>query len=55
VLVSRDDDRLALPLRHRHRHDLVVEQPALDRRDGTLVRPERERVLALRVTSRISP
>jgi len=35
------------PLRHRHRHDLLGEQPVLDRRRGPLVRAGGELVLLL--------
>ena len=47
VLVAVDDERLALPLRHGDRHDLVGEPAGLDGGDGPLLALERERVLAL--------
>ena len=47
VLVAVDDDRLALRLGHRHRHDLVGEATGLDGRHGALLRDEREGVLVL--------
>ena len=47
VLVAIDDERLALPLRHRDRDDLVGEPAGLDGGDGALLALERERVLAL--------
>ena len=47
MLVAIDDERLALPLRHRDRDDLVGEPAGLDGGDGALVALERERVLAL--------
>ena len=40
-------DRLALRLRHHHRHDLVHEAAFLDGRDRALVRSQRELVLLL--------
>ena len=47
VLVAIDDERFALPLRDRDRHDLVGEPAGLDGGDGALLALERERVLAL--------
>ena len=44
-----DDDGVALLLRDRDRHDLVVEPAGLDRRDRLLLGLEGERVLALAV------
>ena len=45
TLVGVEPDRLPAPLRDSYRHDLVHEQPILDRRGGALVRPGRELVL----------
>ena len=47
VLVAIDDERLALPLRHRDRDELVGEAAGLDGGDGAPLALERERVLAL--------
>ena len=47
VLVAIDDERFALLLRDRDRHDLVGEPAGLDGGDGALLALERERVLAL--------
>ena len=52
VLVAVDDERVALPLRDRDRHDLVGEPAGLDGGDGALLALERERVLAL---ARLTP
>ena len=41
------DDRRPLPAGDLHRHDLLLEAPPFDRRDGLLVRAERELVLTL--------
>ena len=47
MLVAVDDERLALPLRDRDRHDLVGEPAGLDGGDGALLALERERILVL--------
>ena len=45
MLVTRHDKRIALLLRDRHRHDLVVEEARLLRGDGLLLRRQRHPVL----------
>ena len=46
MFVACDDDRLAAPLGHRDRHDLIGEPPRLDGGDRPAVALERERILA---------
>ena len=46
-LVGREDDRVALLLRDRERHDLVLEAAGFLRRGGLLLRGQRQRVLLL--------
>ena len=47
VLVTGDQDRVALPLGNGHRHDLTVEGPPLDGGNGPLVAGQGKRVLTL--------